>query len=219
MLHNFLISQYDYLPFYVEGLTFLVSLYYLPFYKKTFLRFFPVFLFIVFMVEITGRFILYPNYSPQWLYNFLNLLNFLFFYGVFYHYVSKANYLKLILYSVGIFMVSVLVNSLYKNFFKEAQLLSYIVGACLLIFCIILYYIEILNSPKILNVTRELLFWISVGLLLFYVGYIPIKVTRTFFISEYNVYPTLQRVHFALVIIMNVCFIIGLKWTKKNSRL
>ena len=60
------------------------------------------------------------------------------------------------------------------------------------------------------------MFWISTGLLLFYVGYLPIKLTRKVFATAIDNYLILALVHVLLVIFMNIFFIIGLIWKRKN---
>jgi hypothetical protein len=112
-----------------------------------------------------------------------------------------------------------LINPFLQDFVIEPQLYTYVVGAVILIGCIILYFIEILGSTGILYIREDLLFWISVGLLLFYVGYIPIKLTRYFFaIENVDVYMNLRRVHLLLILIMYGCFITGFLWMKRRLR-
>lgn len=140
----------------------------------------------------------------------------MYFYFVFYKNEQRKQYKNWIVFATLCFVLASLINLLYKSFLIEPQLLAYIVGACALILCIILYFIDILYTPQILLVKRDLLFWVSIGLLLFYVGYIPIKVTRHFFENGNNQFLTLIVVHKLLILIMNTCFIIGFLWTKKR---
>lgn len=186
-------------------------------YKDTPLKY----LYIIFLYgavnEMVGSFVgNYLGYNA-FLYNIYNTLFFFYFYYVFLQYVQKTNHKNWIFLCFVIFTVACLVNPFFESYITRPQLFAYIVGACLLIFCIILYFIEVLTTSKILHINQDLLFWVSVGLLLFYVGYLPIKITRLFFADKQNLLLTIKAVQLLLIIIMNSCFIIGFLWMKKKS--
>jgi len=151
------------------------------------------------------------------LYNIYNTIFFLYFFYVYSQYVARKNHRNWIYIASFLFVLVCIANAIFKNFVQWPQVTAYIVGASFLIFCIILYFIEILTTSKILNVKQHLLFWVSVGLLLFYVGYIPIKITRLYFANKMDLLLTIKTVHILLIIIMNACFILGFIWTTKKK--
>ena len=202
----------------LEGIAALVSF---LFYKKvsqTPLKYFPFLLLYVFINEFSAAYTWKYFGTNVAQYNVYNIIFFLFFYYVFWCYVSNESYKRWIKIGTAIFIVTCFINIFFQSFIREPQLLAYVLGAGLLIFCIILYYIEILSTSKILLINQDILFWIRVGLLLFYVGYIPIKLTRYFFTTQQDLFPTLRLVHYILIIIMNSLFIFGFLWTTKKSR-
>jgi quinol-cytochrome oxidoreductase complex cytochrome b subunit len=79
-------------------------------------------------------------------------------------------------------------------------------ASCFLIITVIFYFIEILNSEKVLNVTRDLLFWISVGVVLFNIGVIPWVITLKHYSEKFVAMNTLLQV---LILILNICYILG----------
>lgn len=217
-----------YIPLY--GITFLISLWKYSKYYDSPLRFLPVLLLYTFLNELLGEIAkdssnynlsyqnIYSNYNII-IYNIYNVVFFLYFYYVFWCYIKKSGYRKSIVIGSCIFLATSLINPFLQDLLIEPQLYSYVLGSAVLIYCIILYFIEILGSSKILYIKEDLLFWISVGLLLFYVGYIPIKLTRYFFaIENVDVYMNLRRVHLILIIIMYGCFITGFIWMKRRLR-
>ncbi|QGY44365.1 hypothetical protein GM418_12070 [Maribellus comscasis] len=185
-------------------------------YKNTPLKYISIILIYTAINEIIGSLNIYSNNNNVLIYNIYNVIYFLFFYNAFWFSITKEKYRNWIVACVGIFVLASVVNPFFQNFITESQLLAYVVGACALLFCIILYYIEILSTSKVLLIRQDILFWISVGLLLFYVGYIPIKLTRVFFEYQDNVYLALRIVHRILILILNACFIIGFLWMKKK---
>ncbi len=198
------------------GVSAIASIIYWYKYKDTALRYFPILLVLTFFLEFYGEWLYVTLGYNALFYNLYNSLFFLFFYHVFRSFIKNRNFKKWILYSAILFLAATFIDPFFESFIDFPQLLSYIVGGCVLIFCIILYYIEILTTSKILVIKHDILFWISVGLLLFYVGYLPIKFTRTFFASSQDLFMTLRLVHWILIFIMHSCFIIGFVWTKKR---
>ena len=151
----------------LEGIAALVSILYYKKVNNTPLKFFPLILIYIFVNEFSAEYTYryFGTNVPQ--YNVYNIIFFLFFYYVFWSYVKNAKHKQWIKIGAIIFILSCFVNVLFQSFVREPQLLTYVLGACLLIFCIILYYIEILTTSKILLINQDFLFWISVGLLLF----------------------------------------------------
>lgn len=203
-----------YIP--ISGVSALVAILCFSAYKHTVLRYFPVILLYTFLSESLATYLLgYPE-NTVLIYNIYNLIFFLFFFYVFWSFVQQKEYKRTIIFSVSVFLLTSIINPFFQNFMLVSQLYVYIVGGLLLIVCIILYFLELLYSPKVLNVKKDLLFWISVGLLLFYVGYIPIKLIRIYFVTGSEVLMSLRRVHLLLILIMHSCFIVGFLWTKKK---
>lgn len=213
---DFLDTVLRYLVLVMQVIVAFIAVVRYPAYKNTPLKYVFIILIYTAVNEIIGGFKLYSNYNNVLIYNIYNIVYFLFFYNAFWHSVTKKKYKTWIIISIGVFIFASVINPFFQNFITESQLLAYVVGACALLFCIILYYIEILATSKVLLIRRDLLFWISVGLLLFYVGYIPIKLTRVFFEYQDNVYLALRIVHRILILILNGCFIIGFLWMKKK---
>lgn len=203
---------------FVEGLSALLAIVFYSKYRYTPLRYFFILLVYVFFTGLLGVYINNVlGHNNVVVYNVFNIVNFLFFYYVFYNVIRNARYRNWIVFGISLFIAASSINPFFSEFLTESQLLSYAVGAVVLLFCIILYFIEVLATSRILLINQEILFWISIGLLLFYVGYLPIKFTRIYYsIQSVDTYATLRMVHLILVILMNACFIIGFLWTKKK---
>jgi len=81
---------------------------------------------------------------------------------------------------------------------------------------IIRYYSEFLKTEKIHDVSRDLLFWISIGFLIYYIGKTPFRVVRDYYANQNN-RSILFILNVLLTIIMNSCFIVGFISNKKNE--
>ena len=199
-------------------------------YKHTYLRYFLYLLWYITFSEFFADYIhenkikslLYFNplnnlYYNHWVYNAIDTVSFIVYYFIYYNAISGKrfkNWIKIFAFS---YIALSLVNWVFvQNFLGEIQSYLFIIGAIFLIISIIFYFVELLRSDKVLIFHKNLLFWVSVGLLLYYSGNIP-------FAAEFNGYALIPGIHklFLIVnilaILMYLIFIFGFIWSKKES--
>ncbi len=116
-----------------------------------------------------------PNYA---LYNVYVMINFCFFIA-WYHslleYASRKKVLKLFFF---IFLIFWTFESIYlENFTREDVTLSFTLGVLFLIVAVGFYFMEMLNREVILHITQSPYFWISFGILVYCVTYLPFYLT------------------------------------------
>lgn len=199
-------------------IVFIIALFKFPLYKNTALRYLPIILFLTIATEYVGYFIKYAypdiNYA---VFNTYYLIHFSFFFYVFMEMIDDVKFKNYIKIGIGIFWLVFLSDLVFTGIFEDSFARTYITGAGILVFCIILYYVNILQSTRVLVIKNDLLFWVSVGLFLFYIGYIPIKIIKTWFFKSSNFFNHLLVIQFSLIIIMYLCFLTGFLWMKKRS--
>ena len=196
----------------------LLAIYKFPDYKDSPLKFLPFILLFTVVTEYLGLFVKKVFQDANFvIYNIYYLLYFLFFLYVFLKVIRGKKFKRCIEIGIGLFVIFYLRDLIFTNIYQTSFALSYIVGALVLIFCIILYYIEILQSSQVLIIKNDLLFWISVGLFLFYIGYLPIKILRTWFYEIGEFFLVLLLIQYSLITVMYVFFLIGFLWMKKKS--
>lgn len=212
-----IILQNTFLALYV--IVFVIAIYKFPLYKETPLRFIPFILLFTIVTEFLGKYIKdeYRDViSNIVIFNVYYLLYFSFFFYVFMKVIEEKKFILYIKICIGVFWVFYLSDLALTDIFTESFTRSYITGAGGLIFCIILYYISILQSSLVLVIKNDLLFWISVGLFLFYIGYIPIKIIKSWYYQYDNFFQLLLIIQFSLIIVMYSFFLMGFLWMKKR---
>ena len=212
------ILKNTYLTLYVG--VFLISLIKFPLYKHTTLRLLPIILFLTMVTEYLGYFlkdIIYYIPLNKFIYNLYYLIHFSFFFYIFMRMIENDRFKKNIKIGLVVFWLFFLSDVVFTGIFENSFARTYIAGAAILIFCITLYYINILQSSLVLVVKNDLLFWVSVGLFLFYIGYIPIKIIRTWFYKPDSFFEILLVIQSSLIIIMYLFFLTGFLWMKKRS--
>ncbi|MCB0464832.1 MAG: hypothetical protein KDC78_04020 [Aequorivita sp.] len=211
------ILKNTYLILYV--IVFVISLIKLPLYKHTPLKLLPIILFLTMITEYIGFYLKDVAHDIPlnfFVYNTYYLIHFSFFFYIFMRMVENDRFKKNIKISLIIFWLFFLSDLVFTGIFEDSFTRTYIAGAGILIFCIILYYISILQSSLVLVVKSDLLFWVSVGLFLFYIGYIPIKIIKTWFYKPDSFFEILLMIQFSLVNIMYLFFLTGFLWMKKR---
>lgn len=182
-------------------------------YRKSSEKYFVFFLWFTFLIEITASIIKsnYPN-TVSWLYNVYSFVS-VGFYFYWYYEILKTKHLRIavIVFSVLFVFITTLAYVLPEEFKNRGY--AFVVGSIGLLVLILFHFYQLLNSNEVLVIKHKLSFWISTGLLLFYVGIIPlVLLSKTLTISPLsNVI-----IKISLNIILYGCYIIGFIWTKKK---
>lgn len=206
---------------YVEILTAIVASIYFYKYKNSQLKYFLLFLWYIVINESIGKY--YIDVIGRQFFEIYNIyvfikFNFLFF--IYWSFLRKKKYKRLTKVFAILFTIVYAIDVTYlENFSQELMSYSFMIGSSFLIIVIFFYYIEILNSEKVFNITKDILFWISLGVLLFNLGNIPWFIVRKYFLQIFidntSILIVLSR---CLLYILNFCFIIGFIWGHKIQK-
>ncbi|MDP5228919.1 MAG: hypothetical protein NWQ38_00895 [Cellulophaga sp.] len=206
---------------YVYGATIFVALYSYAYYFETPLKYLPILLTYTFLSEFLGYLIKQnPDFNPVVsgfyssynfvIYNIYSTIFMLYFYYIYWSLVKNIRYKKIIFILSYSYVIVAIANIFIQDYYLQYQLYAAIYGSIVLSFCIILY---LLKQPKILRnkfAKESLLFWISLGLLVFTLGIIPIITYYTYSnLENMTLYYTIRRLHLILVNVMYGFFIYG----------
>lgn len=214
-----LFLENSFVPIY--GITLVVAMVNYPKYFDTTLKYYPILLLYTFLNELLGDLIYkYDSFSLAFnnlyadnymvIYNIYNVIFFLYFIYLFRSYIKSTVYRTIIKYAGLLFLIVSFVNPFFQNFFLEYQRMVFFVGAVVLIATIAVFLTESGKSQKRISRKNNILIWMGFGLLVYHIGYFPIKVLR--FKNELEGLvdgPSMRRIHLLLVLFMYTCFIIG----------
>ena len=204
---------------YIELTTALVGSIFYYKYNNTFLKYFLIILWFTAVNEFLGYFLHHHNIlrNNSIIYNIYHFINFSFLFILLKNYVSKKKHKNWINTFLLLYIISFFANLFIQDYFKQVQTLPFIIGAILIVISIFFYFLEILNTDKVLDVSKNLLFWISVGLLLYFIGKIPTRMTRNYY-YEITDFENIFIVEYMLSIVMNSLFIIGFICSEKDRQ-
>ena len=213
------------LIFFIVFITTLVSLYYVKKFKNTIYILFIYLLCYTFLTELLSNInlIYYLKYDKflfntsivKFSYNLYIIISFL-FYFFFYKklFKKKGNKEIMNVFIIG-FVLFLIFNLMFlkSTFTNGFNTNNVVVGAIFLLITLILFLMEIINIETIVfNIKKSFIFWISVGLLLFYIGVIPIMISKKY-LNYGDIYFFILN---GLNVIMYGCFIIG--FIKSDSK-
>lgn len=177
---------------------------------KTKYIYFIWFLLFTLTIEITAFFLKSElNINPKPIYNLYAIFLFLFYFLFYQSIFRKKRNIKLMNVFIFLHLSFVIFNHFVFNQNVLIDMMSNAItfSAVLLILTLILFLIEIINNEKIVfNINKSLIFWISIGALLFYGGSIPVFISAEYLQYEGLYYGIINTLNF----IMYGCFTLGM---------
>ena len=194
---------------YIQYLTFILSLIFCGEYKDySFYKFFVMYLLNIVLFNLLAKFI-FPvdNYELFNIYTFFEINNIVLIY---YNILKKKKKIRLLK------ILAIIFNIMYLASFYLTTLKMYTVSieGFFNSVLIILYFAELLDSEKILNYKKILIFWVSVGFLLFYLTSVPF-----FTLLLLNMFDTraMFPIIYYLTVILHLFLIYGLVACRKKK--
>lgn len=185
--------------------------------KKSYWKWFTIYLVILFISEFIWY--LFPNISLEVTnryHLFIGLpIEFIFFYWLYAQQSLKNK--KLFLLFSSLIIVTILITFSIENL-KDAISLNTNIGSLLLIILMIFEYFKQIKNDDILKFKENKMFYINVGVVLFYVGSFPFQVFQKYLYPEY---PTLVGYYYVYFLISNcimyILFAASFIWGKEQS--
>lgn len=199
-----------------EALAFLTGMVMFPKYKHTVLKYFPLYLGLVVCLELFCLF--FYRVNNVWLFNILTILEFNFFAFIYWNYFNRFNRKTLLAFLV-VFNTATAVTCFLgvQKFMVEPVYYSYVSVAFMHVVLIILLFNQMLRSDAGLDeILRDLLFWICLGLLIYFATTLPIHTIRSWEETLGEFRHGLFYVIFSAVLLKNLLFIFGFLWSKKK---
>lgn len=204
------------LMYFAEGMAAVTSLIYYTRTKDQFWKYFVFYLIFIFVCESIGRWgSHFMDYNKATFYNYLVIpVQYIFFYWL---YASKSlGKPKLFLILSLVYLIS-FIPSEFISRDKVMFSLNYTLGCLILMILVVMEYYKQINSSNILNFNKNRMFYINLGVTLFYIGTLPFWT----FLDYIRLYREIFNIYFLYFlisgIIMYSLFTISFIWGKQNS--
>ncbi len=219
------IKEHFYIPLYL--LTWIIAVYRYRRYFDTVLKYLPILIIYTFFTELLGYFIknhedfqFFSDGRYDWhnviIYNVYQIVTFLFFYWVYWKTVKKQFSKEMIKYGAYLCSLSYISNIFFQNPMHEQLKYAHIIGSLVLVFALILYFKEkrLENNPY--PQKNNLLYWVSIGLFVFY-AFFPFLLLSDYFDISISVQYHLRITLLTFIVLMYFLFIVGLLMGKRKA--
>lgn len=203
-----------------EGLACVTGLIYWHKLKHTYWKYFVVYLAVVFLLEVLGEYLLYgvqdlPAGMKLYRYGAIPV-EFLFMYWLFYKYArqQQGGWVWPIVFAIG-YLACLLIDISYiegktKIVFDS---FSYSIGNIFLLLLVLQFFIRFVKSDELLHYRESNMFWVSLGILFFYVGSLPFYGIRNTLYHQYrDFFYVYWYIQYCLNYLMYTCFAISFIW-------
>ena len=204
-----------------ELLACVTGLFYWRKIRNSFWQWFPVYLGVIFLTEMTGEYLLFVKRDLSaniFLYTYFGIpAQFFFFYWLFYQYfkIKKSNR-KWSLISTAIYLVALIADLTYiskHEFYFES--FSYVIGCLFMLILLLIFLFGFTNEEEIVNYKKSMMFWVCIGLLIFYIGATPFFAFRSKLYKENTAFFYVYwYVQFGLNYLMYLLFTVAFIWGK-----
>lgn len=167
-------------------------------------RYFVYFMVFVVLIEIVANLIrMYSPWKNSFVYNIYIVFSFYFFFYWFYSILSKKKVSALL---IGIYTLGMIYSVATESFTQTMLSGTLYTGTSITLIFSIMYYSQLLHRIEVLNYLKLQPFWITTGLLVFYLGLLPLQYLLHQEFFDKTVY---QFVIMVLNVIMYGCFTIA----------
>ncbi|WP_027380238.1 hypothetical protein [Chryseobacterium daeguense] len=200
-----------------EGLAAVVSLIFYKRIKDQPWKYFVFYLIFIFLCESVGKWAGYfIDYNKQAFFNYFVIpVQFIFFYWL---YAAKSfQRPKLFITLSLVYLLSFIPSEFLFSTDKVMFSLNYTLGCLILMILVVMEYYKQINDSNILNFDKNRMFYINLGVTLFYIGTLPFWT----FLELIKAYREIFNIYFAYFlvsgIVMYLLFSISFIWGKQSS--
>lgn len=194
-----------------------VGLLYLRELKNSYWKWFSIYLIVIFLLEffLTKTTLVHRSYRQSCYIFFILPLEFIFFYWL--YAVKSLHNSKIFLLATSTFiMVLMALISVKPKMEVSSLIMNY--GSLILILLLILEFIKQIKTDDILNFKENKMFYINLGLIIFYVGSYPYHVfSIELYKNHYEVWSIYYTYFYVSNCIMYVLFTASFIWGKAQS--
>lgn len=203
-----------------EALACLAGFLYWKKIRNSYWYLFPLYLGIIVLTEFTGEYFLHVKKDLDLniaVYRYFGIpVQFFFFYWLFYQYFKSIKRNKWPLFFGAIYLASWVFDLTYmsriKLFFDS---FSYVIGCIMLLVLLLIYFIRFVKSDELLQYKSSMMFWVCLGVMIFYIGSLPFWGLRTTLLMKYpNLFYVYWHIQFVFNCMMYILFSVSFIWGK-----
>lgn len=164
---------------------------------RSFVRYFVWFLWFTFFVELIAVYAgvaYYSNYEifsfvegtlfagNYWIYNIYSIVAFVMYISLFTSIIKNRKWRKALKLCLLLYVIGCIINLLLTDiYFKAHSTFTFFAGTIIVIVAIGVYYFQLLKSDELLEIRSSVPFYISIGALVYHMGFVPLVIYSSYF--------------------------------------
>ena len=217
-----------YLVYLSELISVIVAFLYIKKWQTTLFRWFAFFLLFILIGECVGESLTRINtpisrsLNLVWYDNIVIPIEFLYYFWIFYTNYELPKEKRLPMACIIIYIIGLVTDIVvFHPYFKAMQLpfytFSYTLGNVLLLVLILTYFNRMATSTTVLKLNENMLFWISSGLLVYFLGTCMYWGLHNVLVTRYRPFAqAYSNIELILDILMYLTFTFSIIWVKPN---
>lgn len=197
------------------GLALLVGLVFIRKYWKTPSSLILLYLLVLFVVEYYGLHLVRIGAHNQWLYNLSGILELSILSIMFYLSVKRKRSKVITIIAFVCCLLFILYDAYFLSIYEFWNRAYGVISLGISAMCVV-YLLELATMEKVVYQNRILLYWVSIGLLIYQLVILPVTVI-IHNLEEIGNADNLFMIQLMAGITMYFCFIIGFIWTRKQN--
>jgi len=200
------------LLYFVQGLTLFTVINKRKICFNSSLRYFIYYLvFVSLIIEVSANLVRkFTSLGNHFIYNIYDIVTYTFFLFWFYSILKQK---KMVKFLMLIYFIGLIFSLIFEDFFNILNI-NYYIGTIIILILVVTYFSSLLQKKEVIHFTKIPEFWISTGILVFNIGYLPIAFLLNFQLAQ-NDRVTIQIVILLLNVILYGCFIKAFLCQKK----
>lgn len=175
------------------------------FNKTSTQRYFLHFMIFVAIIEISANLArVYTSLGNSFVYNIYIISSFYFFFYWFYTILKQK---VIVFFVVSCYTIALFVSLYLESFFNSMLSITLYSGTIGILILSTAYYYSLLQGKEVINFVKLQPFWIATGLLIFYIGFLPVQFLQG--LGDFDKI-NYQFVIMILNILLYGCFVIAL---------
>jgi hypothetical protein len=151
-------------------------------------------------------------------FNITTVIEFIFFYYLYFEAIKKQVFKNIIIVLAGLYFICSLINIIFVQGLYDFNTYTMLLGTAVIILFVFFYFYDAFDNQEPINLIKEPMFWISIGIFLFYLGDFTFNLMYPY-LQKNNLHREQHLFHLInnnLIIFEYLCFSVALIICSRN---
>ncbi len=184
-------------------------------YRNSKLKLLLIIMWYIPINEVLGQYLFARTETGYLLYNLYRIIvpaSFVYLIGT---QISDSLRKKIVFALSAFCFLTFLISIYFSNPLKQFSRTTFTIFTSAVLISLLIYFIELLNSDKVLNMSKNLFLWIALGFLIFFISFPVILLAREFVSDGDKIHRSLNYIQFTVSILSYLTIAFGFYYGNK----